>query len=139
MNKIQKSDFDTSFSFDYYPDKELSSSDKGINIFIKHDYYSSDNEHGRDLLAIFLSQISESNTEIRSVMIVDQGVKLLSENNSIYNEIIEIINKSTLNYINEDSLNEYGITLSEELNVVKITSDIFFEELLHNKPDIIIE
>ena len=48
-------------------------------VLIKHDFYSSDSDHGRELLSGFLDGLSESSFSSVVVYLIDKGTKLLDK------------------------------------------------------------
>ena len=79
-----------------------------IAILIKHDYYSSDSAHGRQLLRGFLTALSSKKAIIDRIFVVDSGVKLLDDGNALYNEFINLINEIPVVTVCAESLEEYG-------------------------------
>ena len=69
-------------ALDLYPELLINDNDANKIILIKHNYYSSDDEHGRMLLSAFLDVIADESSKISSVFLIDTGVKLLTSGTS---------------------------------------------------------
>ena len=80
----------------------------GLAVLIKHDYYSTDSAHGRELLRAFLKALSSKKDIIDRIFIVDSGVKLLADSNSLYNEFITLIKEIPVVTACAESIEEYG-------------------------------
>ena len=52
-----------------------------IFVLIKHDYFSSDSDHGRKLLAVYLNRLCTSSFNSITVYLTDKGVLLLDKDN----------------------------------------------------------
>jgi len=57
---------------------------ENLRVLVKHDYYSSDNEHGRIILDSLLDGLKNDSSKISSLIIIDSAVKLLSETEISY-------------------------------------------------------
>ena len=99
-------------------------------ILIKHDYYSSDSEHGRELLKSFFINLCESSYKSIIVYLVDEGTGLLDESNPLYNDFNRLIARADLVIIDKDS--PFFGYLSDSGN-----SKIVFETLLSITEEII--
>ena len=84
-----------------------------LSILIKHDYYASDSEHGRELLGAFFTALHARKADIARVFVVDSGVRLLSENHSLYNEFKELYSDIPVVTVCLESLEEYGLALAD--------------------------
>ena len=80
----------------------------GLAVLIKHDYYASDSAHGRELLRGFLKALSSKKDIIDRIFVVDSGVKLLADGNTLNNEFINLIKEIPVVTVCADSLEEYG-------------------------------
>ena len=116
---------------------EVSEENKALNILIKHDYYSSDNDNGRFLLKQIIRSVLESGTRIGTVIIVDTGVRLLETSD----DMIMLISNSVVTFICEQSLSFYEVSPAEAANtkIQYITGAETADLILEIKPDIIIE
>ena len=100
-------------------------------VLIKHDYYSSDSEHGRNLLASFLASITESTYHSVIVYLVDTGVLLLDKSNPLYEQMQLLIKKAEMIIVDEDSaffyeINDYTDTKISVQSFKSISEDILY-------------
>jgi len=104
---------------------EISSLSSNITVLIKHDYYSSDSEHGRDLLSSILEVLCDDADRIGKILLVDSGVKLISDEKFL--KLAELI----LNIKACDkSLEFYGIKPESSLNILSISSYALAAEII---------
>ena len=115
----------TESKLDYLVDAEFEidtgEDDSQITVLIKHDYYSSDNEHGRTLLDSFLKTFKTEQFSLGSVILIDSGVKLAGS--GLLSDVIESCSANTV-YICTESLEYYGIVPSVRHTAMS-SSDIF--------------
>lgn len=108
-----------------------------INVLIKHDYYSTDNDNGRLLLDSFLDGLILISDKISNIIVVDSAVKLLDTSDKL-NTLITLADNT---FICSDSIDYYNV-VTTELNNSRIhiipRSDIT-DQIIYLKPDIIIE
>ncbi len=126
-------------SFEVDEEYELMLEDAGRSetVLIKHDYYSSDSDHGRSLLRAMLNAL-EGNAGIIGILIVDSGVKLLSGDNDCSSLIRSLADQLELApLVCSESLREYGITAP--LYAKEISSPEFMSEVTRADHLIIIE
>lgn len=100
-------------------------------VLIKHDYYSTDSKHGREILSGFLTSLINSSYNSIVIYLIDKGVKLLDESDPLYNKMNRLIEKSESVIAAEDSIILYNVNLSNESKIVQesltsITSDIVY-------------
>ncbi|MBP5262359.1 MAG: hypothetical protein J6Z43_09555 [Clostridiales bacterium] len=105
---------------------ELEDSGDGVTILIKHDYYSSDSDHGRELFAAMIDSIKR-NYKIDQILLVDSGVRVLDS------DLLDVTNLSSyvLIYVCGESLAAYGITAPAGIEVIDKSS--FFDILINSK------
>ena len=84
-----------------------------LTVLIKHDYYSSDSAHGRELLGAFLSALLSRKGDIDRIFLTDSGVRLLSENSGLYNEYKELSSDVPVVTVCLESLEEYGLAMTD--------------------------
>lgn len=84
-----------------------------LTILIKHDYYSSDSAHGRELLGAFLSALLSRKADIDRIFLTDSGVRLLGEDNGLFNEYKELSSDVPVVTICLESLEEYGLAMTD--------------------------
>ena len=75
---------DTETNLNLFPDLILDDSNGNMTIVINHDYYSSDSEHGRELLGAFLDVLADEFSKVSRIFLIDSGVKLLDPSNKLY-------------------------------------------------------
>ncbi len=100
-------------------------------VLIKHDYYSTDSEHGREILSGFLTSLINSSYNSLVIYLIDKGVKLLDESDPLNNKMNRLIEKSESVIAAEDSIILYNVNLSNVSKIVQesltsITSDIVY-------------
>jgi hypothetical protein len=100
-------------------------------VLIKHDYYSTDSEHGREILSGFLTSLINSSYNSLVIYLIDKGVKLLDESDPLNNKMNRLIEKSESVIASEDSIILYNVNLSNASKIVQesltsITSDIVY-------------
>ncbi len=118
------------------PELEVDGSEHSISILIRHDYYSSDNDHGKRLLNDLLLSLQTCGKDIDRIMFIDTGVKLISSDSMIDHKCLySLIDKALNSCICSDSLDYYGIDASIlPTKLIAVTSEEIFSSLLfsHN-------
>ena len=89
----------------------------GISLFIKHDYYSSDNKHGRDLLHELFDSLISANRHIDSIYMIDSGTKLIYSDNALYGKFNDLITSCTVDsvYVCSESCSLFGISVPSDM------------------------
>lgn len=100
-------------------------------VLIKHDYYSSDSDHGRELLADFIKSLCDASYNSIVVYLIDKGTKLLDENNPLFDNMLCLINKSELVVATKESMDFYGIKSESDNKIVLQSSRSVAEELIY--------
>lgn len=100
-------------------------------ILIKHDYYSTDSDHGRELLAGFITNLADSSFDSIVVYLIDKGVKLLDEENPLFDKMLRLIEKSEAVIATEDSIEIYNVVFSKTQKIsveslMSVTEDITY-------------
>ena len=100
-------------------------------ILIKHDYYSTDSDHGRELLAGFITNLADSSFNSIVVYLIDKGVKLLDEENPLFDKMLRLIEKSEAVIATEDSIEVYNVVFSKTQKIsveslMSVTEDITY-------------
>ena len=100
-------------------------------VLIKHDYYSTDSDHGREILSNFLTGLINSSYDSIVIYLIDKGVKLLDRTDPLNGKMNRLIEKSESVIAAEDSICQYNVDLSNESKVVQeslssITADLIF-------------
>lgn len=125
MNNWEKSNLELTPA----PEMTILDENCALTILIKHDYYSSDSEHGRILLGSFLDSIAESGSTILKLFLLDSGVRLLNDI-SFAQKIERLFSLSKYSYISEESLAFYGVEYVSHANIIVCpVSDITMEIL----------
>ena len=106
-------------------------------VLIKHDYYSSDSDHGRDLLACILSGLAESSFNSLIICLVDKGVLLLDDSNPLNKQML--IDKSEMVIVDEDSTFLYGIQTFENAKVSLQSFKSISEDIIYSSDILILE
>lgn len=99
-------------------------------ILIKHDYYSSDSEHGRELLKSFFKAINNSRFNNLIIYLVDKGTLLLDKSNPLFDSFCNLISRSEMIIADNESLDFYGVEPDPDFGIVKQSADSIAEEIL---------
>ena len=116
--------------------------DEDVNtryVVIKHDYYSSDSDHGRGLLVDFISSICESSYNTVIVYLIDKGVRLLDENNPLYDDMVRLIEKSEFISVSKESLIFYDVAEPSDHKIVIQSSKSIAEDIIYLNNPLILE
>ena len=123
MNNWEKSNLELTPA----PEMTMLDESGNLSVLIKHDYYSSDNDHGRMLLASFLDTLAESGDSISKIILIDSAVRLL-EDGSCGEKLAKLFALSKYSYICDDSLAYFDIEYSSHDNIIVCpASDISME------------
>ena len=115
----------------------MDSHEEVITLLVKHDYYSSDNDHGHMLLSSMVNTIKQTKSNIQ-VLFVDSGVKTLSEQHPVFEAIQDLSDsKEVILYACRESVAQYNVLAS--LSVELIGSSVIFDIILNSRNLIIIE
>ena len=100
-------------------------------VLIKHDYYSTDSDHGRELLAGFITNLADSSFDSIVVYLIDKGVKLLDEENPLFDKMLRLIEKSEAVIATEESIEVYNVVFSKTQKIsvesfMLVTEDITY-------------
>ncbi|MBO6193013.1 MAG: hypothetical protein J6O00_02410 [Clostridiales bacterium] len=116
---------------------DVSESANGLNVLIKHDYYSSDSDNGRRLLNSILDGLIMAGDRLFQLIITDSAVKLIEESDKI-NDLLQLAN-TTL--ICSDSAVFYNVDISKpfptSVHIVPITD--ITDQIIETRPIIILE
>ena len=140
MNNNQRSDLDFStaeldqFSNSTLLDVMPEKIDEGVAtkfVLIKHDYYSTDSDHGRDILSGFLTSLTDSSYSSIVIYLIDKGVKLLDEENPLYDKMLRLLEKSETVIAAEESFDEYSVSypVTQKISIesiMSVTEDITY-------------
>lgn len=108
-------------------------------VLIKHDYYSSDSNHGRDMLGCILSGLAESSFNSLIICLVDKGVLLLDDSNPLNKQMQMLIDKSEMVIVDEDSSFLYGIQTFENAKVSLQSFKSISEDIIYSSDILILE
>ena len=111
---------------------------RSFSVLIKHDYYSSESSHGRDLLNAFLCALQSRKADIAGIFVVDSGVRMLSDSNSLHNDLKDLCGDVAVVTVCLDSLEEYGLELSDLPSNFETMDAISFAGAVINIPNLII-
>ena len=99
-------------------------------ILIKHDYYSSNSDHGRELLRSFFEAINNSRFNNLIIYLVDKGTLLLDKNNPLYDAFCDLNTRSEMIIADKESLDFYGVEPDPDSGIVKQSADSIAEDIL---------
>ena len=99
-----------------FPDLILDDSNGNLTIVINHDYYSSDSEHGRELLGAFLDILADEFSKVSRIFLIDKGVKLLDQSNKLYSAFKTLDDLEFSIVCCRESIDEYGIEFTKKNN-----------------------
>ena len=106
-------------------------------VLIKHDYYSSDSENGRNLLSAFIMSLCRSSFSNIIVYLVDSGTLLLNNDNPLNGKMTQLIDRSEMVIADKDSLSYFNIDNIENSKLILQSADSISEDLIY-LPDMII-
>ena len=100
-------------------------------VLIKHDYYSSDSDHGREMLKSIFNALSHSEFKSLIIYLVDKGTLLLDNNNPLFDSFHALISKSEIVIADDESITKYQIScdLDSKISIQAFSSiaeDIVF-------------
>ena len=79
-------------------------------VLIKHDFYSSDSDHGREMLKSIFKALSHSEFKSLIIYLVDKGTLLLDNNNPLFDIFQTLISKSEIIIADDESIIKYQIS-----------------------------
>ena len=82
-------------------------------VLIKHDYYSADSDHGRDMLSCFLDGLCGSSCKTLTVYLVDKGTLLLDNSNPHFEKMKRLSDKAEMIIAENESIIVYGVDVNE--------------------------
>ena len=118
------------------PQKEKNES-SAKTVLIKHDYYSSDSDHGRYLLRSLLRALYKSQINKLVIYLIDSGTLLLDKENALFKTFQPLIAKSEMVIVADESLLFYGIDADIDSNILTQPLDSIAYDII-NLPDILI-
>ena len=134
-NKTVKAKSDSTV-LEILPQKEENES-SAKTVLIKHDYYSSDSDHGRDLLRALLRALYKSQINKLVIYLIDSGTLLLDKENALFKTFQPLIAKSEMVIVADESILFYGIDADIDSNILTQPLDSIAYDII-NLPDILI-
>ena len=123
MNNWEKSNLELTPA----PEMTMLEESGTLTVLIKHDYYSSDSDHGRILLGSFFDSLAERGSDIAKIILIDSAVRLLDDV-SFAQRIEKLFSLSKYSYVCEESLTYFGIEYVSHGNIIVCpVSDIAME------------
>ena len=129
-SKPQLEQFEDNTILEVLPQK-TDEADSSKYILIKHDYYSSDSDHGRKMLKDFLSVLSEASYENIIIYLADKGTMLLDEACPLYEGMLALINRSELIIADKDSIDLYKVNVKDNPKITIRSMLSISEELIY--------
>ena len=108
-------------------------------VLIKHDFYSSDSDHGRDLLRSFFNVLVNSDIKNLIIYLTDSGTRLLDENNPLYNDFYPLIAKSEIVIADDESITNYEVTCTTDSKISIKSFDSIAEDIIFGSDFLILE
>jgi len=134
MNNWEKSNLELTPA----PEMTMAEDSGNITLLIKHDYYSSDSDHGRLLLGKFLDSLSECGNNLSKVILIDSAVRLLNDV-SFAQKIETMFTLAKYSYVCEESLTYFGIEYVSHGNIIVCPASDISMEIIEAGRLIIIE
>lgn len=100
-------------------------------VLIKHDFYSSDSDHGRDMLKTIFNVLANSEFKNLIIYLVDKGTLLLDNSNPLSGSFQTLISKSEMIIVDDESLTKYQVSCDLDSKITiqsfsSIAEDILF-------------
>ena len=100
-------------------------------VLIKHDFYSSDSDHGRDMLKTIFNVLANSEFKNLIIYLVDKGTLLLDNSNPLSESFQTLISKSEMIIVDDESLTKYQVSCDLDSKITiqsfsSIAEDILF-------------
>lgn len=108
-------------------------------VLIKHDYYSTDSAHGREMLSSFISALCESQYNSIILYLTDKGTLLLDEDNPLYSDAVKLINRSEIVIADKESIDQYEVDCSENPKVCIRSLRSLTEDLIYLSDILVLE
>ena len=115
-------------SLELYPDIEINHDDGSLTVLIKHDYYSTENDHGRELLSSVLNAILDDTDHYVRIILIDSAVRILSDYPDISCKLKSFYDNGSCVSVCKESLDFYYVDCSDmEFLDILSASSIFAE------------
>ena len=126
---------------DIFPQLIENADESGKTILVKHNYYSSDSDHGHALLAAFLDVLSDEVSGIARIILIDSGTHLLCSEDPCYEKFLRLMNGNIKIYVCRESYEIYSVSETDisQDNIELITAQSIVLELLDSNNILTIE
>ena len=106
-------------------------------VLIKHDFYSSDSDHGRELLADFISALCDASYKSIIVYLIGKGTRLLDESNPLHDEMLRLTERSEMVIAASESVAFYEVNVPDNNKITEQSSRSIAEDIIFI-PDLLI-
>ena len=100
-------------------------------VLIKHDFYSSDSDHGREFLADFISRLCDSSYKSIIIYLIDKGTLLLDKSNPLFGDMLQLIQKAETVIADQESIDFYGMDIISNSKILIQPAGSIAEELIY--------
>lgn len=100
-------------------------------VLIKHDFYSSDSDHGREILADFISRLCDSSYKSIIIYLIDKGTLLLDKSNPLFGDMLQLIQKAETVIADQESIDFYGMDIISNSKILIQPAGSIAEELIY--------
>lgn len=116
MKNSQRNDVEDFFTeVDVMPDFLEGVSGGDLTIIFKKDYFAEDSELGRKLLKNIMTVLTENTYRISLLIFIGSGVKLLSSDSYILDELIKLSENDIHSIICRDSIEHYSLEVDSNI------------------------
>ena len=108
-------------------------------VLIKHDFYSSDSDHGRDMLKTIFNVLTHSDYKNLIIYLVDKGTMLLDNSNPLSESFQTLISKSEMIIADDESLTKYQVSCDLDSKITIQSFSSIAEDILSLSGILILE
>ena len=108
-------------------------------VLIKHDFYSSDSDHGRDMLKTIFNVLAHSDFKNLIIYLVDKGTMLLDNSNPLSESFQTLISKSEMIIVDDESLTKYLVSCDLDSKITIQSFSSIAEDILSLSGILILE
>ena len=108
-------------------------------VLIKHDFYSSDSDHGRDMLKTIFNVLAHSDFKNLIIYLVDKGTMLLDNSNPLSESFQTLISKSEMIIVDDESLTKYQVSCELDSKITVQSFSSIAEDILSLSGILILE
>lgn len=108
-------------------------------VLIKHDFYSSDSDHGRDMLKTVFNVLAHSEFKNLIIYLVDKGTQLLDNSNPLSESFQTLISKSEMIIVADESLTKYQVSCDLDSKITIQSFSSIAEDILSLSGILILE